>query len=363
MEEKTENIKGQRVPKKTAATARALAKAAAEFKPSPRGHKAYNYTSRYLGKNKGWTGLVNLKEFYDFLLLLGLDAGDVAKAMGDTRASINRWFRADDTLLSNLMETARRFGYKLTLEYVIPDDQEIFSSADVERMPEMVLRGAQAKRLYFLRKATQMTGVNNSEISTVIGFHRSALQHWFGIDDTRMSYLKRIEQVMGWELKIRYTQMSVRERAASEREAKRKAAMAASIPDVKDVFSSASPKTEVDRRFLEKFRTALEKGYSDPAFGPQTLARAFDTETHLLHARLMGLLGTGTDKVIMNYRVDRAAAMLKEGSCSCTGAAKKVGIKSSTKFYDNFRERYGMTPGDYATNAKIQKEMQEADED
>ena len=44
-----------------------------------------------------------------------------------------------------------------------------------------------------------------------------------------------------------------------------------------------------------------------PAFGPQTLAGAFNTETHLLHARLMGLLGTGTDKVIMNYRVDRAA--------------------------------------------------------
>ena len=322
------------------------------------GRKDVQSTSRFLGRGRGWTGFVNLKEFYEFMTLLGLSTVDVAGKIGQTRASIVHILKADDAPLSVLMNIASAFGYTLALEYAIPEKQKVFEPTGAVIIPKMALEEARGKRMFFLRKAMQATGNTASDLGKVVGFNRSSVLRWFAIDDFRMSYAKRIAEGMGWKLDICYRQMTVRERAA-----KKKAAKVASCPPVKDIFASAAPQTAAARKFLEKLRGALEERLCDEALSPEKLARAFRTETPFLHARIKGLLGIGTEEAIESYRLDRAAAILKEERCTCKEVAKRVGIANPPAFTKKFKKRYGVTPMDFTIQATIDSEAEDEAEE
>ncbi len=69
------------------------------------------------------------------------------------------------------------------------------------------------------------------------------------------------------------------------------------------------------------------------------------SEKHLLHARLMTLTGLSMDKIILYYRCDRAAQMLRGEDTVCASVAGKVGLDAPL-LSKKFKARYGILPGE-----------------
>ena len=315
-------------------------------------------SSHYRGKAKGWEGLRNLSEFNEFIMTLGLTAGDVARKLEAPAQNVTRWFAIDDAYLGNVMKVATLYDYRLFVEYRLTDRQICFERSGAVELPRLKREEMHGKKLLFLRKALQLSGNTVTDLAAALGLGRTSVQHWLIIDDIRFSYMKRIAEVMGWKLSIKFKPMT-----AKERKEMKQAPEAIACPEVKDVFDLGGKEVSAaDRKFLEKLRKALDAHISEQDFSAERLAKRMNTETHLLHARLMGLLGLGTANVIEAYRLDSAAAILKEGGCTCREVTRRVGFSSAPNFSKNFKSRYGITPGNFAIQSSLQNEAEGKEE-
>lgn len=98
--------------------------------------------------------------------------------------------------------------------------------------------------------------------------------------------------------------------------------------------------------FLTKLHELLDEHLDDALFGVDQLTDKLFISRSSLHRKLKTITGMSTTEVVRNYRLKRAAEFLKEGFSS-TDAAYKSGFGSPAYFTKNFREVYGMTPGEY----------------
>ncbi len=103
--------------------------------------------------------------------------------------------------------------------------------------------------------------------------------------------------------------------------------------------------------FLTKLYEQIEEHLDDSLFGVDQLADTLFISRSSLHRKLKSTTGMSTTEVVRNYRLQRAAEFLQEGYSS-TDVAYKSGFGSPAYFSKNFRELYGITPGDYIKKYK-----------
>ncbi|QIP15910.1 response regulator [Spirosoma aureum] len=98
---------------------------------------------------------------------------------------------------------------------------------------------------------------------------------------------------------------------------------------------------------LEKLAHVVEKHLDDASFGAEELITESGLSRMNLHRKLKALAGTSTGEFIRNYRLKRAAQLLRQGH-TVSETAYLVGFEDPSYFTRTFRKVYQMTPSAFS---------------
>lgn len=106
--------------------------------------------------------------------------------------------------------------------------------------------------------------------------------------------------------------------------------------------------TSMDERFLQNVREVLEAHSGDESFGVPQMQEALCMSKTQLHRKMKALTNHPPGEFLRNYRLKRAAQILKERGDSVTQVAYSVGFNNLSYFARCFKELYGVVPSEYA---------------
>ncbi|WP_460911495.1 ATP-binding response regulator [Spirosoma areae] len=100
---------------------------------------------------------------------------------------------------------------------------------------------------------------------------------------------------------------------------------------------------------VEKLCQIVEQHLDETAFGAEELMAASGMSRMNLHRKLKALTGSSTSEFIRNYRLKRAAQLLRQGH-TVSETAYLVGFEDPSYFTRSFRKVYNETPSVFARN-------------
>lgn len=107
----------------------------------------------------------------------------------------------------------------------------------------------------------------------------------------------------------------------------------------------ANEKEKIDP-LLEKFYKAMSENMENPMFGVEEMSVCLHISRVQLHRKLKTLTGLTATELMRNYRLNKAAILLKNGATS-SEAAYKTGFDSASYFSKCFKELYGVSPSSF----------------
>lgn len=124
---------------------------------------------------------------------------------------------------------------------------------------------------------------------------------------------------------------------------------------LKEYFSKNSllPKKDIDIsigdiEFLNKVISAVEKNISDSNFGVEELAREIFISTSHLYRKLKQLTGQVPNVYLRNFRLQRAAELLRENNgLKVAEVMYQIGIESTSYFSTSFKKLHGVPPSEF----------------
>ncbi|PIB30414.1 hypothetical protein BFP77_04570 [Maribacter sp. 4U21] len=124
---------------------------------------------------------------------------------------------------------------------------------------------------------------------------------------------------------------------------------------LKAYFSENSklPKTDIeiptkDKEFLIRLIEVIESNISDSGFGVEELANKMNLSTSHLYRRLKKLTGQVPNAYLRNFRLQRAAELLKNNTdYTVAEVMYQIGIESNSYFSTSFKKLHGVSPSDY----------------
>ncbi len=99
--------------------------------------------------------------------------------------------------------------------------------------------------------------------------------------------------------------------------------------------------------FLMNVRATLDKHHNQSAFGVEDFAAAMNMSRTQLHRKLVALTSQSASEVIRNYRLDKAADLLKQKAGNVSEVAYQVGYENLSYFSKAFREKFGQLPSEF----------------
>lgn len=100
--------------------------------------------------------------------------------------------------------------------------------------------------------------------------------------------------------------------------------------------------------FVQKLYEILDRHLDDSSFSVEDLALEVGMSRRTLHRKLTAVTNLTANELIRNYRLKKAAILLKSGK-SPSETAYLVGFESPAYFATSFKEFYRRTPSEYAT--------------
>lgn len=138
------------------------------------------------------------------------------------------------------------------------------------------------------------------------------------------------------ELKVRIQQLILQRKKLRERFSK--AAVIAPL-EVSD--------QSIDQQFIEKISQLITEGHDDPLFGVSDLARAHHMSESQLNRKLKALIDQSPGELIRNYRLQKAAEMLKANTATISEISFQSGFNDQAYFSRAFKKAYGVSPSVY----------------
>lgn len=121
--------------------------------------------------------------------------------------------------------------------------------------------------------------------------------------------------------------------------------------NLKNLFSKSSyvqPKevtvNSMDERFLQKTLDLFEEKYADPEFGIAEMQEALNMSKAQLHRKFKAITSQTPGELLRNFRLRRAAQILKQDGENVTQVAYSVGFNNLSYFAKCFKELFGVTP-------------------
>jgi len=103
----------------------------------------------------------------------------------------------------------------------------------------------------------------------------------------------------------------------------------------------------VHQQFVDGLKAILEKNIDNESFGVDDLASEANMSRSQLHRKLKALIDQPATTFIRNYRLYRAADLLKQNVGNVTEIAYQVGFNSQTYFSSSFSDLFGCSPSEY----------------
>lgn len=107
----------------------------------------------------------------------------------------------------------------------------------------------------------------------------------------------------------------------------------------------------VDEKFIDRLQRVLEKELSNPGFTTDDFAGELGMSRMQLHRKLKTLIGVSATEFLRNERLKAAAKLLAQKNANVSEIAYSVGFNDVSYFSKCFKERYQMTPTEYAEKA------------
>ena len=108
----------------------------------------------------------------------------------------------------------------------------------------------------------------------------------------------------------------------------------------------------MDDLFLRKFLSRIEDVYTDSEFNVEKLSDTLGLSRGHLHRKIKELTGTTPVDFLRNYRLKKAAALLKQKQFTVSEIAYQTGFSSSAYFAKCFKAVYNQTPSEYQDAAE-----------
>ena len=102
-----------------------------------------------------------------------------------------------------------------------------------------------------------------------------------------------------------------------------------------------------DADFIAKVLEIIEDNIEREDLGTSLVADRMALSTSSFYRRFKKITGISLEMLIKNYRLEKAANLLKDTSLSIADVIADVGISSRSYFYKEFSKKYGMTPKEY----------------
>ncbi|MBP0904932.1 two-component regulator propeller domain-containing protein [Mariniflexile gromovii] len=109
--------------------------------------------------------------------------------------------------------------------------------------------------------------------------------------------------------------------------------------------------SERDEKFLNNIITVIEKNISDSNFGVEELASELGISTSHFYRRIKQLTGQVPNVYLRNFRLQRAAELLKSNKdYNVTEVMYQIGIESPPYFSTAFKKLHGVSPSQFLKN-------------
>jgi AraC-like DNA-binding protein len=102
-----------------------------------------------------------------------------------------------------------------------------------------------------------------------------------------------------------------------------------------------------DQSFLEKTLAIIEKNFEDEYFGVETLADQVNMSQSQLNRKLNALIDQSAGKLIISFRLQRAADLLKKDVGNIAEICFRVGFNDQSYFARAFKKQFGLSPTAY----------------
>ena len=117
-----------------------------------------------------------------------------------------------------------------------------------------------------------------------------------------------------------------------------------SLQEVTEEESGLNPQ---EKRFLEKVLGTVEEHLDDVEFNVDALASAVAVSYSSLYAKMKALTGQTPQQYMSQYRMNRAAELLRSGMYTISEVADQVGASSPANFTREFKKHFGSSPSEY----------------
>ena len=138
-----------------------------------------------------------------FLLSLmemrGVSKHELARMMGVSPQNIFTYFKRDDMKLSYAQEVAGKLGYDLSYRL----EKEDAGVHDVMMDIEGLVGKDGLQRLAFLRVAMSRYGIERKKLAEQLELNYTGVNRWFKVDDIAISYIYKIAELYGLQVKIK----------------------------------------------------------------------------------------------------------------------------------------------------------------
>ena len=111
-----------------------------------------------------------------------------------------------------------------------------------------------------------------------------------------------------------------------------------------------NPAEKLDSAFMRQFMKLVEESFQDPEFNIEKVSEQIGLSRVHLYRKVKGALGVSPTDFLRDYRLKRAADMLRENRYTVSEVAYQTGFTSPAYFTKCFKQAYGVTPTEYVAS-------------
>ena len=109
----------------------------------------------------------------------------------------------------------------------------------------------------------------------------------------------------------------------------------------------------MDDLFLRRFLAQIEEVYADTEFNVEKLSDTLGLSRGHLHRKIKELTGTTPVDFLRNFRLRKAAVLLKQRQYNINEIAYQTGFSSPAYFTKCFKAAYNLTPKEYQQGEEV----------
>ncbi|MGV3602465.1 MAG: substrate-binding domain-containing protein [Dyadobacter fermentans] len=105
--------------------------------------------------------------------------------------------------------------------------------------------------------------------------------------------------------------------------------------------------SRLDKKFVNELRALIVSRLDDPTLTVESIGKEMGLSRVQLFRKTKALLGGGTNDLILNLRLEKACALLRNPDLTVAEIADQTGFTSQSYFSTVFKTRFGVSPKDW----------------